>query len=456
MSLDKKLHYFFYPENVAVIGASRSISSVGRVVLENFAGHFKGKVFPINPNTEEIMGIKTHKKVSDVREKIDLAVICVPSKFVVSVFKDSLKKKIPAVIIVSAGFNEIGNHELADELKTLINKNKEICRVIGPNCLGVLNTENSVDSLFLPAYKLGRPKNGNISFISQSGALGSTVLDWASMKKYGVSKFISYGNAFDVNELDLIEYLVHDEKTKVICAYIEGLADGRKFFEKIKSLSKKKPVILLKGGTSEKGGKAVLSHTASLAGNNEAFNALFKQTKLIKAENLMELFDFARVFSRLQKPTGNRIQVITDGGGYGILMVDSIEKYGLTMAKPRKETVQKLKKIMPPYVIIDNPIDLTGDATNERYLDTVKACLNDNNIDLLAIIILYQVPKIDSSIIEVIAGLNDLHKKPLVVLSVGGEYSELHQRELEKEGVVNFSYPFEAVKSLKALTEYYK
>jgi len=451
----KKLDAFFYPKSVAVIGASRDTGHIGHVILENFASKFNGKIFPVNPNAKTILGLKSYKSVLKIKEKIDLAIICVPAIAVPLVFDECGKKRIPAIIIISAGFNEIGNNELSNQLMKLIKKYKNTSRVIGPNCLGILNTESNVDTLFMPSYRLNRPKKGNVSFISQSGALGSAVLDWAAMEEYGIAKFISYGNAFDLDETDLIEYLVYDKKTKVICAYIEGLKNGRKFFEKMRYLSKIKPIILLKGGTSSEGIKAVTSHTGSMAGSIEIFNALFKQTKLIKAENLLELFSFARIFSRVQKPKGKRIQIITDGGGYGVLAADAVAANNLVLAKATKKTIEKIRKIMPSHIILGNPMDLTGDVTNERYKTAINACLEDKNIDILLVIVLYQVPLLDSKIVEVIAELNALKKKPIIVLSVGGTYSELHRKALESEGVINFNYPFIAVKSIKALVDFY-
>lgn len=455
MRKEKKLSCFFEPKTVAVIGASNQTGSAGYFIMENFvAGKFHGKVFPVNPNHKQIFGLKSFSSVLKIKEEIDLAVICTPAKTVPGIFRECGEKRIPATIIISAGFNETGNNALTLELKKEI-KRYPNTRCIGPNCLGVLNSFTGVDTLFLPEYRLERPQKGSVSFISQSGALGSAILDWASMQGYGISKFVSYGNALDVDESDLIEYLARDKQTRVIAVYLEGVKNGRKFFETAKKYGCKKPIIVLKGGTTKAGSKAALSHTASLAGSSKVFKALFKQTALIEARHLLELFDYARTFARLPKPKGKRIQIITDGGGYGILTADSIELNGMKLAEMSPESIEKIKAKMPSYAIIKNPMDLTGDATNERYETAIQQALLDEKVDMVIVIILYQVPTLNSSIVPTIAKLNRKKIKPLIVISVGGSYSDLHKRALEKEGVINFSYPNEAVKSLKVLHEFY-
>ena len=447
---------FFNPKNVAVIGASRTPGKIGHVIMQNFTGgKFKGNIFPINPEADMIFGFQCYNSIKDVKAQIDLAVICVKADIVEKVFLECCNKKVKAVVIVSAGFNEIGNYKLAEKLQKLIDKHKSGTRVVGPNCLGILNCANGVDTLFLPRYKLERPKKGGVSFISQSGAVGSATLDWASMMGYGVGKFISYGNAFDVDESDLVEYLVEDKETKVIVMYVEGIKNGRRFFEVAKKYARKKPIILLKGGKTAAGMNAAKSHTASIAGNYAAYKAVCRQTGIIEAENMQELFDFARVFSSLQKPKGMRVQIITDGGGYGVLAADDVQENGLILAKMQEKNVNEIRKMMPSYVVLSNPMDLTGDANNQRYKAAVEEAMKDSNIDIIVVIILYQVPTLTSEIIETITELNRKSTKPLIAISLGGEFSEMHKRAMEREGVVNFTYPHTAMKSLKALCDFY-
>ena len=452
----RALDYFFYPKSIAVIGASRDPEKVGHAILHNLVnGKFKGELFPINPHAEYVLNLKCHKSIKQVKADLDLAVIAVHAEEVPEELEQCGAKGIEAVIIVSAGFGEIGNRKLAEKIAKIKRKYKKM-RVIGPNCLGILNTENGVDTLFLPEYRLKRPEKGEISFISQSGALGSAVLDWASMQEIGISKFVSYGNAMDIDESDLLEYLAQDKNTNVIVMYIEGVKNGTKFMQAARKFAGKKPIIVLKGGITAEGEKAVKSHTGSLAGSAEVYNAVFRQAGIIKAENLLELFDFARVLSKVARPKGNRVQIITDGGGYGVITADAVIKEGLQLAEMEEKNKKFLRKIFPSYAVLGNPLDLTGDATMERYKAAAEAAMRDKNVDIVILILLYQVPTLNSDVIDIVAELSNRKAKPLVVISVGGAYSEVHKRALEREGVVNFSYPENAIKALKALIDYYK
>lgn len=448
-----QLDYFFNPKSVAVIGASRNPRKVGHVVFRNFLeGTFKGNVFPVNPNTKEIFGRKSYPSVLNIPGRVDNAVITIPAPLVPKALEECGKKKIPAVTIISAGFAEIGNYSLEEKLKTIAKKHR--LRFLGPNCFGVIDPYSGVDTMFLPRFKLERPGRGNIAFISQSGATLSVVLDWMGMKNYKVSKCVSYGNAADLDETDLIHYLANDPRTKVICAYFEGVREGRKFFEITKKISRKKPTIILKGGRTAGGKEAALSHTGSLAGDAAIYDAAFRQAGIVKADDLEQIFDFARVFSTQPLPKGRRVQIITDGGGYGVLTTDWIAKHGLELAQMKKTTLLSLKKTMPPHVVLKNPLDLTGDATTERYRMAVNAALKDPGVDMLAVILLFQIPTLTGDVVEVITEAKG--KKPLVVISGGGKYTEALKKPLEDSGVPTFSYPERAIASLRALYEHSK
>lgn len=324
-------------------------------------------------------------------------------------------------------------------------------QILTSNCLGVLDTVTGVDMIFLPAEKLGRPGKGKVSFISQSGALGSAILDWDAMKGYGINKFVSYGNALKTDETDLLEYLGEDSSTKVIVMYVEGVKNGRKFFETAKKVGEKKPVIAIKGGLSEKGKKATLSHTASLAGDAKVFQAALKQAGIVKAKTMEEVFDFARVFSTEPKMKGKKVQILTNGGGYGVLAADAVEEQGLEFAEMKEETKNAIKSVSPEYLVLGNPTDLIGDADNERFRVSLKACLEDENIDAVLMILLFQVPRIDEKVVEAVKEVAEKRKKPLVIVSAGGSYSEQQRKRLEQYGFSTFSSPFDAAKSLKAL-----
>jgi acetyl coenzyme A synthetase (ADP forming)-like protein len=450
----KLLHGFFNPRSVAIIGASRNPKKVGHVIFRNFLeGGFKGRVFPINPNCDDIYGHKTYPSVLYIKQRVDLAVICIPAALVPPTLKQCAKKRIHNVIIISGGFGEVGNHELEEQVREILDKNR--ITAIGPNCVGVYDPNSNVDTFFLPRYKLERPEAGDIAFISQSGALGSVMLDWMAMKGYKISRFVSYGNAVDVDESDLIEHLASDRKTRVICAYFEGVRDGRRLFNTARRCSEKKPIIVLKGGISPEGTDAVSSHTGSLAGSSKIYSAAFKQSNMVEAASIEELFDFARVFSTQPEPAGNRVQIITDGGGFGVLAADSLSRNNLIPATLSKETTKKLEDEMPKHVVLKNPIDLTGDATTERYKTAIEATLSDPNVDMLMVIGLLQMPTLTADIVDVVAELASRKKKPLVFVAAGGRFTEVLKKTLEDFGTPTFSYPEKAAKSLKALWEYY-
>ncbi|MBU5537345.1 MAG: CoA-binding protein [Candidatus Aenigmatarchaeota archaeon] len=451
MSLDN----FFNAQSVAIIGVSRDPNKVGHVIFRNFIdGGYRGKIFVVNPNAENILNYRSYASVLDIPEKIELAIVAVPAEIVPKVLEECGRKKIQNIIIISAGFKEVGNYKLEKKLENVIKRYK--LRVIGPNALGVFDAYSRIDSLFLPRFRMSRPKEGVISFVCQSGAVGSSIVDLATAEGYGFAKFISYGNAVDVDESDLIDYLGDDENTKVICLYIEAVKDGRKFLEVCKKVSKKKPIIAIKGGVTEAGAKATLSHTGSLAGSAEIYFGVFKQSGIIRAENLEDMFNFAKILEKCIPPKGGRVQVMTNGGGYGILAVDAMAKNGVELAKLSNETKKELRKNLPKIINIENPLDLVGDATSARYKLCIDACMKDENIDILLIIVLVQTPLIATDIVDILIEANDLKKKPIVVVSAGGEYTEVMRRNLEENGIPTYTYPEDAVRAIQQLVKYYK
>ncbi len=445
-----QLDYFFKPKSVAIIGASRDPKKIGHVIFRNFVeGKFSVKIYPINPNAEELFGHKCYPSILQVEDKIDLAVITIPAQIVPQALEECGKKKVPAAIIISGGFKEIGNVDLENHVASLLKKYRIKC--VGPNCIGIYDPYSNVDTFFLPRYKLERPGKGKIAFISQSGALGSVILDWMAMKGYKISKFVSYGNAVDVDEADLTQYLADDKDTDVICAYFEGVKEGRKFYDIAKKVSTKKPVIVLKGGTTSEGTAAVASHTGSLAGSAEIYATAFKQAGVIQVRDLEQIFDFARVLSTEPCPKGNRVQIITDGGGYGVMTTDWLIKNGLQLAKMSQQSIDKIKKACPPHVVIKNPIDLTGDADTERYRLAIEAAMEDPNVDMVAVIILFQIPTLTPDVVDTVSAIADRKQKPLIVIAAGGRYTEVLKKSLEDFGVPCFSYPEGAALALKAL-----
>jgi len=451
------LDHFFSPKSVAIIGASHTPGKIGYEILSNFVGGlFKGKVYLINPNTEPILGKKVYESISKIPDKIELAVVVVPAKFVPGVLKECVNKKVEAVIIISGGFSETGKEgkkiEKACEAAIRTTKTK----VIGPNCIGVYDSSSQVDTLFLARERCGRPGKGNIAFISQSGAVGSTIIDWLAEENIGMSKFISYGNAMDVDESELIEYLGNDPKTKVITVYLEGIKkSGKKFVEVCKKVSGKKPIIVLKSGKTKKGIEAVSSHTGSLAGSGKIYSAAFKQAGIIEAGSWEELFDFARAFSTQPPIKGNRIIVVTDGGGFGVLATDQAERSGLDLPEPSQKLKKNFSRVMPPYAIPHNPIDLTGDADAERYRVVIEECLKSKEFDGVVAITLFQIPTLEKEIVDYIIGLNKKYCKPILACAAGGKFTRELNKKLILGGVPVYPTPGRAVKTMKALVEHY-
>lgn len=454
--MSHELDALFYPKTIAVIGASNQKESVGRTVFENFLkSKFKNNVFAVNPNHSKVLGKKSFKSVKDIPKTIDLAVIVVPARFVPRVTRECVEKKAKAVIIISAGFAEVREQKLTQELQKEIDKAKHT-RFLGANCFGVLENYSGLNTTFSASAKTKYPKKGGVSFISQSGALGVAILDWMSTQPFGLSKFASYGNAMDIDEADLLEYLDYDKKTKVITVYLEGVKEGRKFMRIAKKTTKKTPIILLKGGVHDETHKATASHTGSLAGSREVYEALFKQTGIIQAENLEELFMFAKAISLEPLPRGNRVQIITNGGGMGIVTADQVISNGLALAKIAGESKKRLAEKFPPTVTVSNPLDLVGDADEKRYAIAIENAVMDKNVDMIIVVVLFNTPAIDKKIVNEIAKQKKKSKKPLVVLTIGSQYTQERVKEFEKHGVVSFSFPNTAAKSLKALYDYSK
>ena len=327
-------------------------------------------------------------------------------------------------------------------------------KCIGVNCLGVLNSYNGLDTLFLPRYRLRRPRAGGISFISQSGAVGSATLDLIGYEGYGVAKFISYGNATNIDETDLLDYLGHDKNTKVICAYIEGVQNGKKFLTTVKKVAKKKPVIILKAGITTKGREATISHTGSIAGSEKVYGGVFKQAGIIQVFSLREMFNVAKIFDKGFKVRGNKLQVITDGGGFGILAADAAEQAGLIMPDLSKKAKQILQKCLPEIAVISNPLDLVGDADTQRYSSAIISCLKEKQIDIILVILLYQVPRLGTDAVDMIIDFQKQKIKPIIVVSPGGEFTQSLKRSLESADVPVYDFPDEAVDAIKRLVEF--
>ncbi|AFC99086.1 acetyl-CoA synthetase (ADP-forming), alpha and beta subunit fusion [Methanocella conradii HZ254] len=444
------LEKMFNPESVAVIGASHVKGKVGRAVLDNLLNGYEGKIYPINPNAAEIEGLKCYKTVLDVPGPIDLAVIVIPSKLVPQAVRECGEKGIKYIVIISAGFKEVGveGARLENEVKEIARSYN--MRIVGPNCLGVLNTHTRCNASF--AKKM--PPSGNVSIITQSGALGTAILDWSEATGVGFDSFVSLGNKADLNEIDFMEAWKDDENTKVILAYLEGITDGKRFIEVAREVSKVKPIIVVKSGRTSAGARAVSSHTGSLAGSDAAYDAAFMQSGVIRAETMYEFFDMAGGFSGQPIPKGDRIAIITNAGGPGILATDSCERYGLRLATLSKETVDALKTTLPAAASFYNPVDVLGDASAHLYRFALETVVKDSGVDGILVLATPQAMTDPVAIAEVICDIKKQTDKPILPCFIGGVVMDEGVQVLKRHGLYNYDDPARAAYAMRMMARY--
>ncbi len=409
----------------------------------------------MNPKAENILGLKTYPSIREIPDQVDLAIIAVPASIVPPIIDDCLTKGVKAGVIISGGFGEIGERGKLLELEIERKIKGKNLRIIGPNCLGVYCPVNHIDTLFMPRYRLKRPKEGPIAFISQSGAFGSAVLDWAASQDIGISKFVSIGNKIDVDEIDLLNYLADDPITKCIAVYLESINRGREFLSASTKVVKNKPVVVLKGGVTQEGANAALSHTGSIAGSAKICEGAFKQTGVIQAQTVDELFDYARVLAYQPIPNDQRdIAIVTNGGGFGVISADAVSKLGLKLAKFSSDTITRLKERLPDYAIPHNPLDLVGDADVERYRTSLNAVFSDPGVGIVLVIVLLQTSFIESDVVDAISESQVTYGKPTIVCTVGGDFTQILVKMLEDNKIPSYTTPERAVSAVNALTQY--
>lgn len=448
---------FFKAKSVAVIGASSKPGKIGYEVLRNLACfEYKGKVFPVNPARNEILGLKCYPSVLDIPEKIDLAVLVIPAEHTPKVVEECGKKGITNIVIISGGFKELGEHGKELEEKTAEIARKYGIRIIGPNCIGVFDSKTRLDTFFQSRERMIRPPPGPIAFLTQSGTYGCAFLEWAAESGIGISKFVSYGNRIDVDEADLLRYLAADEDTKVIAIYLEGLGNGKKFIEAAKDVVKKKPVIVLKGGRTKEGAKAAQSHTGWLGGEERIYRGAFKQAGIIWADTFEELFDMAKALAMQPPAQGPRVAMVSNGAGPMVQAVDACIEKGLKIAKLSQETISKLKERLPPFYIVNNPVDVTGSANSKDYKIVLEAFLEDINVHILMPFFVFQDTPLDEGIIDVMKEINEKSNKPIVVGAAGGPYTRKMSKILEKIGIPVYPIPERTVAAAYALYSYGK
>ena len=445
------LEVFSCPKAVAVIGASRDKEKLGYGVLSNIIEHgYPGKVYPINPKTDEILGLKCYPSVLYVPDPIDLAVIVIPSNYVAAALEECGQKGVKGVIIISAGFREAGLEGVRMERELVAIAKRYGMRLVGPNCLGVIDTICPLDA----SFAAGMPPKGTMAFMSQSGALCTAILDWALAEEIGFSRFVSLGNKADVSEVDLLEAWEDDPHSRVILTYIEGLSEGGKFMEVARMVTRRIPVIAVKSGSTDAGSRAVSSHTGSLAGSARAYEAAFRQSGVLRAESIEHLFDYSLAFAYQPVLRGGRIAIVTNAGGPGVMATDALEQEGLSLASLSRETIDFLRDNIPAAANIYNPIDVRGDAQTDRYALALEAVLKDEGVDGVIVILAPQVMTKIEETAEAVGQIAARYDKPVLGCFMGEARVGPGIKVLNEHKIPNYPFPERAVGALKAMLNY--
>lgn len=461
------LDAIFSPQSVAVIGASGIPGKVGHDIFENILrGGYTGTLYPVNPKAKSILSVRAYPTILDIPDPVDLAMIILPPKAALPAVEDAIKKGVKGIVIVSAGFREVGGEGLEIENRIISICRNAGVRVVGPNCLGVINPTEMVR--LNASFSSRMPEAGNVSFISQSGALCTAVLDFAADREFGFSKFISIGNKADVDELDLLHYLHMDTDTEVIMIYLEELRRGAEFIQAVKEITagdtRPKPVLVIKSGRTSEGAMAAASHTGSLAGSDAVYNAIFKQSGIIRVDTIDELFDFATAFSyknesalgkrRRKVPHGNRVAIVTNAGGPGIVATDMTVSTGLKLARFEEETIQTLASHLPETANLHNPVDVIGDAAPDRYENALDAVIKDQGVDGALVILTPQSMTKALETGEAIARVARRSHKPVLCCFMGIVDVSAGAKFLQEQGIPVFKFPENAAKAFSALYRY--
>jgi acetyl coenzyme A synthetase (ADP forming)-like protein len=461
------LDAIFSPQSLAVIGASKTPGKVGHDIFVNILkGGYRGTLYPVNPKARSVSSVRAYATISDIPDSVDLAMVILPPRPALTAVKEAIDKGIKGVVIVSAGFREVGGEGLEIE-NTIVGLCREAgVRVVGPNCLGVINP--LADVRLNASFSARMPKAGNISFISQSGALCTAVLDFAADRDFGFSKFISIGNKADIDELDLLRYFHQDKDTEVIMLYLEELRRGPEFIEAVKEITsgdfRPTPVVVIKSGRTTAGARAAASHTGALAGTEGVYDAIFQQSGIIRVDSIDELFDFATAFAyknesalgklRRKVPDGNRVAIVTNAGGPGIVATDMTITSGLQLATFSEETIEVLDSHLPKTANLQNPVDVIGDAPMDRYENALAAVIRDEGVDGALVILTPQSMTDVLGTAEAIVRIARRSHKPILCCFMGIIDVSFGVKYLQENGVPVFKFPENAAKAFGALYQY--
>lgn len=445
----------FSPQSVAIIGASDTQGKIGHSVVKNMLDSgFSGDIYPVNPKADSILGLKVTSDISALPDNLDLAVIAIPRHRVLEALKELANKGTRAAVIITAGFKEVGGRGYHMEQEMVEIARQHRMALLGPNCLGLIDTRNKVNASFAAE----QPKQGNIAFFSQSGALCVAILDWALGENIGFSKFISLGNKAVLDEADMLDYLARDENTDVILGYIENVCEGEKFIQAATRVSQQKPVIMIKSGTTAAGAKAASSHTGAIAGSDQAYSSAFTKAGIIRAHDVQTLFNLAHAFSTQPLPQGPNMCIITNSGGPGIMAADACENSSMQMARLTPATLQELQELLPSYASLYNPIDIIGDAGAERYINTLKTVIKDPNVHSVLVLltptssVAEEIEEVSRGIVKIASGAD----KPISACFMGKKRIAPGQKILLEGKVPCYSFPEPAIKSMESMHDQYQ
>jgi acetyltransferase len=444
------LDLFFNPKTIAVIGATEKAGSVGRTIFSNLAQNsFKGRVFPVNPGRSSVLGVSCCPNIAAIGEKIDLAVIVTPAVTVPDIVSECAAAGVKAAIVISAGFKELGAPGIALE-KKILERAQNNLRIIGPNCLGLMNPRAKLNATF--ANKMALP--GHVGFISQSGALCTAVLDWSFREHVGFSAFVSVGSMLDVGWGDLIDHLGDDPDTTSILIYMESIGDARAFLSAAREVALTKPIIVLKAGRTQAAAKAAVSHTGSIAGSDEVLEAAFRRAGVLRVNEIGELFDMAEILAKQPKPKGPRLSIVTNAGGPGVLATDALITAGGALSELSKQTIQNLNSFLPEHWSHANPVDILGDADPQRYAKTLEIVAKDPQADGFLVILTPQAMTDPLKTAEELKSYAAIPDKPVLASWMGGPDVGKAREVLTKAGIPVFAYPDEAARLFEYMWQY--
>ncbi len=459
----EKLDKFFYPRSIAVVGASPT-HPLNRAIFTNFLkSGYTGKLYPVNPKYDEFevegKRFKVYKTVLDIPDEVDLVIISVRAKFVPDIVRQCGEKGVPAVTIISGGFKEIGEVGAERERQVKELAKKYGIRIVGPNCVGILDTRSGVDMFFLPPERMARPKPGGVAFITQSGAFAGAISDAAAMAGIGLEKVISYGNKCDVNDADLLYYLKDDDNIKVIAIYLEGLepGEGPGFMEALRETAMVKPVVIVKAGKTKRGTAAVSSHTGSLAGSYQIYKTAIRQAGGIEVRDFEEMFDTIKYLLGQPLPKGNRLLIVTNGGGFGVMSTDAAEMENFDVPELSDELQAKMREVgsFPETVSTHNPIDVIGDTDAMRYKVVLDTVLPSDEVDAVLVNLLMQVPNLGEEVVDYVVEAKK-YGKPIIVAYIPGVYANEVVKRLEPHGIPIYQTPERAIRALRNAYDYYR